>query len=128
MRANTGCRSVLEAVRMFQVLRPGARLTDITSFLIVCDNEGLSVKELAYLSGASAATISRSIKYLAQPGECNATADSLCLLRLSRHPQDGRLRGVFLTDDGRNLERDIRALFSPHGATSDGATSDGATA
>lgn len=122
MRVNAGCRNALKAVPMIRLLRPGAGLADITSFLIVCDNEGVSVKQLAYLGGTSTATISRSINYLARSPECASIADHLCLLRLSLHPNDGRRRAVFLTDDGQHLKRDIGALFSSQVTTSGGAT------
>ncbi len=118
MRANAGCRSVLEAVRMFRLWGPTASLTDFMSLLYVCENEGVSVKELAYLGGTSAATMSRSIKYLAGYSECDLAAEYLCLLRLCSHPCDGRRRAVFLTEDGRQLKRDIEALFSASTAAS----------
>ena len=118
MRANVDCRSVLEALETFRLWRPSAGLTDFLSFLYVCENEGATVKELAYLGRTSAATMSRSIKYLAESPECDVPAECLCLLRLCSHPDDGRLRTVFLTDEGRQLRREIEALFVPPAATS----------
>ena len=110
MRANADCRSVLEAVRMFRLWRPGASLTDFMSYLYVCENEGASVKELAYLGRTSTATMSRSIKYLAGSSECDLSAECLCLLY--SHPDDRRRRIVFLTEYGRQLRLEIGALFA----------------
>lgn len=123
MRTNAGCRSVLEAVRMFRLWGPSASLTDFTSLLYVCENEGVCLKELAYLGGTSTATMSRSISFLAGSSEFSSTPECSCLLRLSSHPNDGRRRSVFLTEDGQQLRRDIEALFSPSATASGGVTS-----
>ena len=120
MRGTVDCRSMLEIVRMFQLRRSSATLTDFISFLCVCGYEGTSVKQLAYLGGTTPATMSRSIKYLAEPSKCDLTAEYLRLLDLCSHPDDGRRRAVFLSEDGQRLRRDIESLLSP--LTADGAT------
>jgi DNA-binding MarR family transcriptional regulator len=112
VRPSDNCKSMLEAVRMLQLRVPGANLTDIVTFLCVCENEGASVKELAFFSGTSTATVSRSINYLARSPECGPAAHHGCLFRMCSHPHDGRRGAVFLTDDGRQLKRGIELLFS----------------
>lgn len=103
---------MLEAVRIFRLRRSSASLTDFISFLCVCENEGTTVKQLAYLGGTTTATMSRSIKYLAEATECDLTPEYLRLLRLASHPYDGRRRTVFLTEGGQQLRRDIHALLA----------------
>ncbi len=122
MRPSAGCKSILEAVRMLQLRVPGANLTDILTFLCVCENEGASVKELAFFSGTSTATMSRSIDYLARAPECEAVAEHICLLRMCSHPHDRRRGAIFLSDDGHQLKRGIKSLISAPAKESDGAT------
>lgn len=122
MRPNDGCKSMLEAVRMLQLRVPGANLTDILTFLCVCENEGACVKELAFFSGTSTATVSRSINYLARSPASELAVNHMGLFRMCSHPHDGRRGAVFLTDDGHQLKRGIELLFAALAAVPDSVT------
>lgn len=111
MRPN-GSQSMLDAVRILRVWVPDANLTDILTFLCVCENEGASVKELAFFGGTSAATVSRSINFLARSSESDGAARHRPLLRTCSDPHDGRRGAVFLTPDGRQLKCSIQLLYS----------------
>jgi hypothetical protein len=42
--------SLLEALSFFKEIAPGVTVNEIITFLYTCENEGLSVQELAYVS------------------------------------------------------------------------------
>lgn len=88
---------------------PGLSLRAATTFLMVCENEDVSVSELAYLLGDSSYNVSRSIDQLNR-GEPNGSDRSL-VERIPWH-NDARLRVVRLTPLGRCLRQDIDTLVA----------------
>ena len=100
---------LLEALTAFRALSPRVSVNEIVAFLYVCENEGLSVQELAYVAGLTQSTASRSLRSLGRPGSDWAQAPALGLVDAFLNPTDGRSHVVHLTDEGRKL-RDHRIL------------------
>lgn len=103
--------AVLESLEAFRARDPTILLNSVVAFLYVAENEGLGVKELAYLCQLNEATTSRAIRALAAPEAPGALPPSLGLVVLLQNPRDARGRLIFLTDEGRALRRRIDAAI-----------------
>ena len=60
--------SILEALVAFRKLSPRISVNEIMAFLYTCENEGLSVQELAFVAQMSQSAASRSLRSLGPPG------------------------------------------------------------
>ena len=98
--------TLLEAVLALKALDPRISVNEIVAFLYTCENEGLSVQELAYVAGLTQSTASRSLRSLGRPGSDWAQAPALGLVDAFLNPTDGRSHVAHLTDRGRAL-RDL---------------------
>lgn len=78
-------------------------VNEIVAFLYVCENEGLSVQELAYVAGLTQSTASRSLRSLGRAGSDWAQPPALGLVDAFLNPTDGRSHVVHLSDRGRTL-------------------------
>jgi len=104
--------ALLATIGAFRQRHCDISLTNIVAFLHVCENEGVTVKELAYLCGASEASISRSLQALRLPA---ASRDGIVhhgLVQVFQHPDDGRRRVVYLTEDGCELRNVVDRTLS----------------
>ena len=72
--------SLLEAILSLKALDARISVNEIVAFLYVCENEGLSVQELAYVAGLTQSTASRSLRSLGRPGSDWAQAPALGLV------------------------------------------------
>jgi DNA-binding MarR family transcriptional regulator len=95
--------SLLEAILALKALDARISVNEIVAFLYVCENEGLSVQELAFIAGLTQSTASRSLRALGQPGSDWAQAPALGLVDAFLNPTDGRSHVVHLSDGGRAL-------------------------
>ena len=86
-----------------KALDPRISVNEIVAFLYTCENEGLSVQELAYVAGLTQSTASRSLRSLGRPGSDWAQPPALGLVEAFLNPQDGRSHVIHLTDQGREL-------------------------
>lgn len=93
--------SLLEGLSFFRALSPSVTVNEIITFLYTCENEGLSVQELAYVSRMTEPTASRSIRTFGPPGSDWARPPALGLVEAFLNPQDGRSRVILLTEAGR---------------------------
>ena len=98
--------SLLEAMLTFKALDPRISVNEIVAFLYTCENEGLSVQELAQVAELTQSTASRSLRSLGRPGSDWAQAPALGLVDAFLNPTDGRSHVVHLTDRGREM-RDL---------------------
>jgi DNA-binding MarR family transcriptional regulator len=103
--------AVLDILDVFRGRGPGVSLNSVVAFLQASENEGVCMKELAFLCRLSDATASRCVRALAAPGTPGALAPALGLIELFQNPRDGRGRLVFLTEDGRALRDAIEAAL-----------------
>lgn len=102
--------SLLASVERIRSVAGNLWLNNLLVYLYVCENEGVSVSELAYASRLPLATASRAVRSLAPRGERYALAPALGLVRQVRNPADGRGRLLVLTEAGR----DLRAQLENH--------------
>jgi DNA-binding MarR family transcriptional regulator len=83
-------------------------LTQVLAFLYVCENEGLSVSELALLMRTTTATASRTLSALAEGDP--ATCQGLVRSRVNEKHAQGRI--VTLTEKGASLREAIDGLIA----------------
>jgi DNA-binding MarR family transcriptional regulator len=95
--------TLLEAVLALKALDARISVNEIVAFLYTCENEGLSVQELAYVAGLTQSTASRSLRSLGRPGSDWAQPPALGLVDAFLNPQDSRSHVIHLTDRGRDL-------------------------
>lgn len=92
--------SLLEAILALKALDARISVNEIVAFLYTCENEGLSVQELAYMAGLTQSTASRSLRSLGRPGSDWAQPPALGLVDAYLNPADGRSHVVHLTESG----------------------------
>jgi DNA-binding MarR family transcriptional regulator len=112
--------SALDALLAFRGLHPRASLSEFVAFLYVCENEGLSVQELAYVSGMSQTTASRNLRALGPPNSAWSVPPALGLVEAFLRPTDGRSHILHLTPSGARLRErldEIIARAQPIGET-----------
>jgi DNA-binding MarR family transcriptional regulator len=95
--------SLLEAILALKALDARISVNEIVAFLYTCENQGLSVQELAFVAGLTQSTASRSLRSLGRPGSDWAQPPALGLVDAYLNPSDGRSHVVHLTDQGRAM-------------------------
>jgi DNA-binding MarR family transcriptional regulator len=95
--------SLLEAILALKARDPRISVSEIVAFLYVCENEGLSVQELAFVGGLTQSTASRSLRSLGRADSPWSQAPALGLVEAYLNPNDGRSHVVHLTEEGRAL-------------------------
>jgi len=95
--------TLLEAILALKALDPRISVNEIVAVLYTCENEGLSVQELAYVAGLTQSTASRSLRSLGRPGSDWAQPPALGLVDAFLNPHDSRSHVIHLTDEGREL-------------------------
>jgi DNA-binding MarR family transcriptional regulator len=84
-------------------------LAGVVLFLHVCEHDGISIKDLVFLSGYGESLVSRAVDRLSRTEKGDMGA---ALVRVTRHPGDGRRRLVHLTDAGLALRARIAGAFA----------------
>jgi DNA-binding MarR family transcriptional regulator len=107
---------ILAVIKALKSANRNVALPNIVVFLCACENEGMTVKELAYVSGLSSTAVSRALRTLCDT-ECAPDAQSRAcpgepLMYLTRHLADGRRHVVCLTEAGRQLKDQVEFIFS----------------
>lgn len=100
-------RAVLEAIEVFRDLDGSTSLNSIVAFLAVCQREGLTMKELAFITRMSDVTASRAVRALEAPGASTALRPALGLVAIARSTADSRRRLIHLSDAGRRVRDQI---------------------
>lgn len=95
--------ALLEAILVLKALDPRISVNEMLAFLYVCENEGLSVQELAYVAQLTQSTASRSLRSLGRPGVEWSQPPALGLVDAFLNPKDGRSHVVHLTEEGRAI-------------------------
>jgi DNA-binding MarR family transcriptional regulator len=107
-RRRSACLAALERMRTW---RKDVPLNDVVAFLYVCENEGVTLRELAALTRLDQSTASRTIARLANPGDLAGGAPPP-LVHARARDDDGRALALFLSDTGRSLRSDIDAIIA----------------
>jgi DNA-binding MarR family transcriptional regulator len=96
--------TLFTAVGAMRAACPKLTLRQAILFLYVCENEGLSLHELAFVSRVGDATTSRGVKMLSTEDPELMPAP---LLRVEPHPGDKRVILIYLTERGEALKAEI---------------------
>ncbi|KRB52241.1 MarR family winged helix-turn-helix transcriptional regulator [Phenylobacterium sp. Root700] len=103
--------TLLEALALFRGLNASITVNEIISFLYTCENEGLSVQELAFVAKMTEPTASRSIRSFGPQGAEWARAPACGLVEAFINPQDGRSRVLHLTAAGREVRQRLDEII-----------------
>lgn len=104
--------TVLAAVETFRALDMGINMSNILVFLYVAENEGISVRELATISGLTKPTASRSIRALTPRGSRWSLSPYLGLVELCAQGPARNSKTIRLTRQGRDLCARIDRLIA----------------
>lgn len=103
--------SLLAGLETFRRLHPGVTVNEAIVFLYVCENEGLTVSELAFIAGLNSATASRVVRSLTPPGSAGALPPSLNLVELRVTGPKRNSKSAYLTEGGRALRDRLNAII-----------------
>ena len=103
--------AVLEAMLVFKGLDPRISVNEVIAFLYTCENEGLSVQELAFVARLTQSTASRSLRALGPPESPWSQPPALGLVEPFLNPTDGRSHVVHLSGRGRELRERLDAII-----------------
>ena len=95
--------SLLEALIAFRALKAQISVNEIVAFLYTCENEGLSVQELAFITGMSQSAASRNLRALGRADSPWSKPPALGLVEPYLRPSDARSHVLLLTPEGEQL-------------------------
>ena len=101
--------ALLEGLELFRDLHPAITLGNMIAFLYVCENEGLTILDLAQVSGFYLATASRTIRVFSEPDAEGAMPPALGLVRLTPTEHGKSIR---LTEAGRRFRDQLEQVIS----------------
>ncbi len=104
--------TVLQALHLLKSLDARISVNEAIAFLYAAENEGLTVQEMADVSGMTQSTASRSLRALGPPESEWSQTPALGLVDPYLNPRDGRSHVIQLSERGREvcerLDRIIR--------------------
>jgi DNA-binding MarR family transcriptional regulator len=95
--------SILEALLALKALDPRISVNEVVAFLYTCENEGLSVQELAYVADLTQSTASRSLRALGPRESDWAQPPALGLVEPFLNASDARSHVIHLSARGREI-------------------------
>lgn len=95
--------ALLEALLAFRALSPRISISEITAFLYTCENEGLNIQELAFISGMSQSAASRNLRGLGRPESPWSLPPAVGLVDAYLAPTDRRSHIARLSPKGAQL-------------------------
>ena len=101
--------AILETLEMFRDLHPGITMGNMIAFMYTCENEGLTILDLAQVSGFYLATASRTIRAFSEPDADGAMSPALGLIEDTQTP---RGKTIHLTAAGRKLRAQLEAIIA----------------
>jgi DNA-binding MarR family transcriptional regulator len=117
--------TVLAAIEAFREEGFPRGFTALILFLYVCENEGITVSELAHIARLPIPMTARVVKMLAGDAQELPLAPERAILELRKSDADRRLKFAHLTARGRALRDRVEAIIAdavPIGARTDPAT------
>jgi DNA-binding MarR family transcriptional regulator len=107
------CGRLLALIDAMRLSSRDVSLPGVVLFLHVCERDGISIKDLVYLSGYGESLVSRAVDRLRGVDEAGKLVDlGGALVTVTRHPEDGRRRLVFLTEAGKRLKLRISRMLA----------------
>jgi DNA-binding MarR family transcriptional regulator len=103
--------AVLQVLCLLKGLEPRISLNEAVAFLYVAENEGLTVQEMAGVSGLTQSTASRSLRALGPKESRWSLAPALGLLEAYLNPADARSHVIHLSARGREVRDRIDAII-----------------
>ncbi len=104
--------AILSALEIFRTIDVPRNFYSMVVFLYVCENEGLNVSELAFVTRMRVATVARIVKVLAGDVAEEQVEPQNVLFEFRASDQDRRLKFVYLTERGRRLRDDLEGLIA----------------
>ena len=101
--------ALLEALEVFRDIYPGVTIGNMIAFLYVCENEGLTILDLAQVTGFYLATASRTARAFLEPGAEGALSPELGLIEIVPSP---RGKTIHLTETGRRFRAELQAIIA----------------
>lgn len=95
--------TILAAVETFMSIDPGITLNSVLVFLYVAENQGLTISELAAVSGLQKPTASRCVRSLAERGSPDALPPYLGLIGVRRGGLARNSKTLSLSPAGMDL-------------------------
>lgn len=103
--------AILQAIHLFKGLDARVSVNEVIAFLYVCENEGLTVQELADVAGLTQSTASRSLRALGPAESEWSQPPALGLVEAFLNPADARSHVIHLTDRGRDVSRRLDVVI-----------------
>ena len=103
--------AVLQALLAFKELDPRVSVNEAVAFLYVCENEGLTVQQLANVAQFTQSTASRSLRALGPEGSDWSQVPALGVVEAFINPRDGRSHVVCLSERGRALRERLDSII-----------------
>ena len=103
--------TILSAIEAFREESLPRSLTGLMLFLYICENEGLTVSELAHVARVHVAMAARIVKTMAGEAHETPLAPERVIFELRSSPQDKRLKLIHLSERGRQIRARLEDLI-----------------
>jgi DNA-binding MarR family transcriptional regulator len=103
--------AILQALRLLKSLDARISVNEVLAFLYAAENEGLTVQDLAHVSGLTQSTASRSLRALGPSDSSWSQAPALGLVEAYLNPDDARSHVIQLTEHGRDIRDRLDAII-----------------
>lgn len=101
--------ALLEGLELFRDIYPGITIGNMIAFLYTCENEGLTILDLAQVTGFYLATASRTIRAFLEPDADGVLSPELGLVEIVPSP---RGKALYLTEAGRRLRDELQGIIA----------------
>jgi DNA-binding MarR family transcriptional regulator len=101
--------ALLEGLELFRDIYPGITIGNMIAFLYTCENEGLTILDLAQVTGFYLATASRTIRAFLEPDADGVLSPELGLIEIVQSP---RGKTLHLTEAGRRLRAELQGIIA----------------
>jgi DNA-binding MarR family transcriptional regulator len=104
--------TILAAIEAFREENLPRSLTGLMLFLYICENEGLTVSELAHVAHVHVAMAARIVKTMAGQTHETPLSPERVIFELRGSPEDKRLKLIHLTPRGRAIRDRLDRLIA----------------
>ncbi len=103
--------TILESLEIFRRLGVPRGFNSMVIYLYVCENEGLTVTELAQVAKMSVASAARLTRIIAGTDPLEPAPPEAVLLELRSSTKDKRVSNVHLTKRGREVRDELEQII-----------------